>query len=378
MDDLEMWKMKRLITALRDARGSGTSMISLILPPCDQIARAQQLLADEYGTATNIKSRVNRQSVLGAIASAQQRLKLYSSVPRNGLVLFTGTVLQDDNKEKLVNIDFEPFKPINTTLYRCDSVFHPECLVVLTQSETKYGFIVMDGNGATFATLEGNARQVIGQFNVDLPKKHGRGGQSAARFGRLRLESRHNYVRKVAEGAAKHFITNDRLNVTGLILAGSADFKTELGMSALFDPRLTVLDVVDVAYGGNSGFNQAITLCADKLAGLKFVKERRVLARLFAEISSDTMRYAICEVDVLTIVDTGAIETLVLWDSLKTVREDGTPLVEWLIENRARFGYEVELVSDQTQEGNQFVRGFGGVAAMLRYPVDAFNAHEHD
>merc|ERR1712115_20050 len=44
------------------------------------------MLADEYGTASNIKSRVNRLSVLGAITSVQQRLKLYSKVQANGLV----------------------------------------------------------------------------------------------------------------------------------------------------------------------------------------------------------------------------------------------------------------------------------------------------
>lgn len=36
------------------------------------------MLADEFGTASNIKSRINRQSVLGAITSTQQRLKLYN------------------------------------------------------------------------------------------------------------------------------------------------------------------------------------------------------------------------------------------------------------------------------------------------------------
>lgn len=36
------------------------------------------MLADEFGTASNIKSRVNRLSVLGAITSVQQRLKLYT------------------------------------------------------------------------------------------------------------------------------------------------------------------------------------------------------------------------------------------------------------------------------------------------------------
>ena len=46
------------------------------------------MLADEYGTASNIKSRVNRLSVLGAITSVQHRLKLYAKVPPNGLVRF--------------------------------------------------------------------------------------------------------------------------------------------------------------------------------------------------------------------------------------------------------------------------------------------------
>ena len=105
-------------------------MISLVIPPRDQISRISKMLADEYGTASNIKSRVNRLSVLGAITSTQQKLKLYSKVPPNGLVLYCGTILTDDGKEKRVNIDFEPFKPINTSLYLCDNKFHTEVFLV--------------------------------------------------------------------------------------------------------------------------------------------------------------------------------------------------------------------------------------------------------
>ena len=64
----------------------------------------------------------------------------------------------------------------------------------------------------------------------------GRGGQSALRFARLRMEKRHNYVRKVAEVATQMFISQDKVNIAGLILAGSADFKTELSQSDMFDP----------------------------------------------------------------------------------------------------------------------------------------------
>lgn len=109
----------------------------------------------------------------------------------------------------------------------------------------------MDGNGSLFGTLSGNSREVLGKFSVDLPKKHGRGGQSALRFARLRMEKRHNYVRKVAETAVQFFIAGDKVNVAGIVLAGSADFKTELSQSDMFDQRLqaAILAVVDVSYG---------------------------------------------------------------------------------------------------------------------------------
>ena len=251
--NVQMWKVKKLIKSLEAARGNGTSMISLIIPPKDQISRVSKMLADEFGTASNIKSRVNRLSVLGAITSVQQRLKLYSKVPPNGLVIYCGTIVTDEGKEKKVNIDFEPFKPINTSLYLCDNKFHTEALSALLEDDNKFGFIVMDGNGALFGTLCGNTRDVLHKFTVDLPKKHGRGGQSALRFARLRMEKRHNYIRKVAETAVQLFITNDRPNIEGMILAGSADFKTELSQSDMFDPRLQVkvLKIVDVSYGGD-------------------------------------------------------------------------------------------------------------------------------
>jgi peptide chain release factor subunit 1 len=126
------------------------------------------------------------------------------------LVVYCGTVINEEGKEKQVTIDFEPFKPINTSLYLCDNKFHTEALSELLQDESRFGFIVMDGNGCLFGAVSGNAREILHKFTVDLPKQHGRGGQSALRFSRLRTEKRHNYVRKVAEVAVQQFITNDK------------------------------------------------------------------------------------------------------------------------------------------------------------------------
>ncbi len=64
-------------------------------------------------------------------------------------------------------------------------------------SDVSVGFIVVDGNGALFAIVKGSSREILKSFTVDLPKKHNKGGYSAPRFARLRLEKRHNYLRKV-------------------------------------------------------------------------------------------------------------------------------------------------------------------------------------
>lgn len=361
------------------------------------------------GTASNIKSRVNRLSVLSAITSTQQRLKLYNKVPPNGLVVYCGEIITSEGKERRINIDFEPFKPINTSLYLCDNKFHTEALSELLESDQKFGFIIMDGNGALFGTLSGNTRDIVHKFSVDLPKKHGRGGQSALRFARLREEKRHNYVRKVAELAVQNYITNDKVNVAGLILAGSADFKNDLNQSDMFDNRLQskVIKVVDVSYGGENGFNQAIELAAETLSNVKFIQEKKLIGKYFEEISQDTGRVCYGVDDTLKALEAGAAETLIVYEDLDVTRwvlksstgseiilhtlkaqeadremfmdketgqemeiVDQGSLLEWLAEKYKDFGAALEFVSDRSSEGNQFVKGFGGIGAMLRYNLN--------
>lgn len=45
-------------------------------------------------------------------------------------------------------------------------------------------------------------------------------------------------------------------------------------------------------------------------------------------------------------------------------------LGDWLLYNYQHFGAKIELISDKTQEGFQFVKGFGGVGGFLRYKID--------
>lgn len=55
-------------------------MISLIIPAKKAITDITKMLNDEQGTAVNIKSNVNRKSVLTAITSARESTRLFGSI----------------------------------------------------------------------------------------------------------------------------------------------------------------------------------------------------------------------------------------------------------------------------------------------------------
>jgi peptide chain release factor subunit 1 len=103
----------------------------------------------------------------------------------------------------------------------------------------------------------------------------------------------------------------------------------------------------------------------------------------------------------------GAVQTLIVWDNLEMQRfelkhptsgdtkievkwpddvESGEFLVdgegttwdivsqddflEWLAMNYKEFGTGLEFVTDRSQEGAQFVKGFGGIGGFLRWAVN--------
>ena len=223
-------------------------------------------------------------------------------------------------------------------------------------------------------------------------------------------------MRKIAELAVQNFITNDKPNVAGIVLAGSADFKNDLNQSDLFDGRLQtkVIKVVDVSYGGENGFNQAIELAGETLSNVKFVQEKKLINQYFQEISQDTGKVCYGIDDTLKAMELGAAEILIVHENLEITRwvmknsagaqviihttkaqeankemfidkETGSDMeviesgsfLEWLAEAYKDYGANLEFVSDRSGEGNQFVKGFGGIGAILRYKVNFEQLADH-
>jgi peptide chain release factor subunit 1 len=194
-------------------------------------------------------------------------------------------------------------------------------------------------------------------------------------------------------------------------MAGLADFKTELAQSDMLDQRLAkiIVKIVDVSYGGDNGFNQAIELAADALKNVKFIQEKNLISRFFEEIGQDTGKYCFGIRDTMSALDAGAVETLILYEDLEVWRyvlksnatgeekvvyldkeQEKNPevfkdheqvardsLVDWFAENYKRFGAVLQFVTNKSQQGSQFVKGFGGIGGLLRWKMD-FTVLEED
>ena len=50
--------------------------------------------------------------------------------------------------------------------------------------------------------------------------------------------------------------------------------------------------------------------------------------------------------------------------------EEPSSLLEWFAEKYKDFGANLEFVTNRSQEGAQFVKGFGGIGGLLRYKLD--------
>uniref|UniRef100_A0A6T7R9P8 eRF1/Pelota-like N-terminal domain-containing protein n=1 Tax=Hanusia phi TaxID=3032 RepID=A0A6T7R9P8_9CRYP len=363
------------------------------------------MLSEELATASNIKSRVNRSSVLSAITSVQQKLKYYSKTPNNGLIIYCGTFYDENNKEKKILVELEPLKPLNSSLYVCDSKFHTNVLVEMIQVDQRIGFIIIDGKGVLFGLLIGINKEILFKLNVNLPKKHGRGGQSALRFSRIRIEKRTNFIRKICELSNQYYIGDCQKNsIEGLIIAGPADLKNDLISSELFDSRLRekLLSIIDISYGGEIGFNKAIENSSSILEQLKYIKEKKIIQSFFDEIEKETGKYVYgCEETYESLIN-GFLSKIILWEDLDIERivyldqltdlqlikfskksevindhnfdyrtniicKDRSNILDWIIANKKNYEIEIHIVTDKTLEGAQFVKGFGGIGGILKY-----------
>lgn len=398
-DSFDEYKLRKLIAELESKEGRGTELISLYVPPKRAISEVVRDLREEASTAANIKSKTTRKNVMDAIESILQRLKLFKEPPKNGLVIFCGYIPHGaPGNEKMEIYVLEPPLPINLYLYRCDSKFVLDPLKKLIEEKDVYGLIVMDRSEATFAILRGRNVEILNTITSGIPGKHHAGGQSARRFQRLIEQAAHEFYVRIGEYATKYFLGKD---IKGIIIGGPGPNKHEFseGDYLHYELKKKVLGLVDTGYTGEEGIRELINRSESILQQSKLMHEKQVFNNLMQTMVNDYSKVAIGKKEVLEKLDRAKIlimseenedyhltylcpncgfklETDVASaqesNQAKTCPKCGTqmdlvskePLINYLAEIFKKRG-TVELMSTQTEEGEQLKNSFGGYAAIL-------------
>lgn len=383
-------------------------MISFYVPSGSQINQYSAKITEQLSKCKNIKSKVNAKSVESGLKSLQHKLKKFKQTPPNGLAIFCGYAEDEEGKVTKITYTITTKNPIKQHIYHCDSEFYTKPLENQLDSYDSYGFIVIDGKGKLFGLIRGTKKEILFQDDVYLPHKHNKGGQSAGRFFRTRIIARLHHLKETAEQAVNYFIDSktNLPNVKGLFIAGSADLKDQFATLPSFDPRLKeiLIRVVTVSYGGNSGFMEAVKLCQKDLENIPFVEESKLLTEYFEHISKDDNLYSFGVRETLGALDNGAVSKLILYKNFDLIRfveknNDGNTIVSFKqkTEFNGTLGYtlvdqqeiddyvrenlngsELHFVSGKTPEGSQFVNGFGGIGAILRYEYQYFGEKDFD
>ena len=155
-------RLKLALEDLREMKGFGTELVTLIIPPDRQISDARSMLQNEHGQAANIKSKGTRKNVQGAIESAISTLTRFKTPGDHGLAIFVGSVVIGNNKSRMVNIVVEdPPQPLLSFRYRCDSTFELSQLEDMLVDKKSYGLFVIDRSEAAYGIASGKRILVV-------------------------------------------------------------------------------------------------------------------------------------------------------------------------------------------------------------------------
>ncbi len=412
-DDAEMaskrLRLKIALEELREMKGFGTELVTIIIPPDRQISDARSMLQNEHGQAANIKSKGTRKNVQGAIESAISTLNRFKNPGENGLALFVGSIIIGNNKTRMVNVTVEdPPQPLMSFRYRCDSTFELTQLEDMLVDKKSYGLFVIDRAEAAFGIASGKRIHVQEHLVSNIMGKHRQGGQSAQRFERLIEEAAHNFFKRATEHACNYWLPNLE-NIQAVIIGGPGATKDFVVKNDYFHHEITkkiAKTTFDVGYSNESGVRELVDNAGTLMGEIELDAERQLMNRFLEELIKPHPKATYGEMMIKKSLDLGAVDTLLISESMRKnsvslecrkcshkwkvslARTEELPscpeckvssdnvkevssisLIEELSILSAKGNSNVSFVSVDTEEGSQLMHGFGGLAAILRYPV---------
>ena len=402
-------KLKLALEDLREMKGSGTELVTIIIPPDRQVSDARQMLQNEHGQAANIKSKGTRKNVQASIESAISVLSKYRNAGERGLALFTGAITVGNNKTRhMTMLIDDPPKELLSFRYRCDSVFELTQLEDMLIDKKSYGLFVIDRAEAAYGIASGKRIHVQEFLVSNIMGKHRQGGQSAQRFERLIEEAAHKFFKRAAEHASSYWLP-ELENIQAIIIGGPGATKDFVVKNDYFHHEIVkkIAPVTfDVGYSNESGVRELVDNAGGLMGEIELDAERKAVTEFLSELIKQFPKATYGEKMIRQALEQGAVSKLLISESMrKNVveiecsscgniwnasigRRDALPacpkcktdgdglkelssksIIDEFTELAMKSRSEVRFISVDSEEGAQLSAGFGGLAAVLRYPL---------
>ena len=411
-DDVELasrrLRLKMALEDLREMKGFGTELVSIIIPPDRQVSDARQLLQNEHGQAANIKSKGTRKNVQGAIDSALSSLSKIKNAGENGIALFVGSIIVGNNRNRMINVLVEdPPQPLLSFRYRCDSTFELTQLEDMLIDKKSYGLFVIDRSEAAFGIATGKRIHIQEHLVSNIMGKHRQGGQSAQRFERLIEEAAHKFFKRASEHACDYWLPNLE-NIQAIIVGGPGATKDFVVKNDYFHHEIVkkiAKTTFDVGYSNESGIRELVGNAGQMMGEIELDAERKVMDVFLSELIKTHPKATYGQQMVKQALDQGAVQKLLISEALrkntitlqcggcrhewkitigrmeampncpscdisgdKAKELENVSLIDELSVMAVKSNTELVYISVDTEEGSQLMLGFGGLAAILRYP----------
>ncbi|MFQ6124738.1 MAG: peptide chain release factor aRF-1 [Candidatus Heimdallarchaeota archaeon] len=418
-DSFDRWRFCTRLKTLKRKKSDdlSTCLISLYVPPGRQLSDIINDLTSEAGTAENIKSKKTRKNVVQALNVLITRLKTLPGAKskEKGFVIFTGVT--EGGKMEYHYMDNLPY-PVSRKLYVCDNKFRVEYLEEQLVEKDSFGLLVLDAGRATLATLSGHHLEINKKLESGVPSKIRAGGQSAARFQRIREEKIHSFLKRVAEHARNLYVImreeQGEPQIKGLLIGGPGPIKERFVNEDYLDYRLRegLLEITDTGYADEQGIKELIEKAQETLNNLRYMQEKRLMQQFLEHLGKDTGLVAYGDFIVRHLLELGAVKILLLSTELDKIKvpfrcdncdytEERTTtqtefsqmetdvsgslcpkcgsstfhldedhiitVIEEFAELAKMSGTKIEIITTETEEGEQLWRVFGGIAAILRF-----------
>jgi len=403
-DDERRSKLHSTLTILEAVEGTDRGLISLFIPHTTPVVSVIQYLNDEYSRAESIPE----QHVLSSILS---ELKKYDELPGNGLALFCGAGSGETASDPMC-IQIEPPEPLMVYLYRCSSMYELEPLRQMLGEKNLYGLLVIDLSGAWWGFLNGNRIESAGHSTSNIPQKQHKGGQSSARFQRLRENAVREYYSRVGHHVSETFLHEKDfyLRFGGVLVGGPGMTKEDFLMGHYLHHEIQkqVIGTFDVTKSGEGGLEELAGYIKNVIRTKDMLDEKKLLDWYRKEAGKSGGLAVSGEEQVRNNLAAGAVRTLLLSEGIRrshrritcqqcghadertillqpgmgvpeilshTCRICSAPVIGDemidIIEELTRLadlsGAKTIVIQENFDEGLQFLAESGGIAAILRY-----------